>query len=77
MFNKIKNFFIRPSKYDQAIFTSVEENYRMINVLNNHLVALARITLVTPNRLFKESLNIKANTEYLESLIKAKNVKPE
>lgn len=73
MFNKLKNFFIRPSKYDKAIFGVLEDNLKSIDVLNSHLIAIARLTLITPSKLLKEINNVQANTEYLESLIKARD----
>jgi hypothetical protein len=77
MFNKIKSFFSRPSKFDQLIFNELQETKQLIAMLDNHLIALARITLVTPDRLQKESINVQANTEYLQSLLKVKNAKSE
>ena len=75
MFKKIRAMFNKPSGYDQMLFNDMQQMISTMELLNNHILALARITLVTPDRLFKEAINTKANTEYLESLIKAKNAK--
>lgn len=76
MLAKLKKLFTRkPSAYDQLIFNELQLVNRSIDFLNANIVALARLTLVTPDRLQRESINDTANTEYLKSLIKARDAK--
>jgi hypothetical protein len=72
MINKLKKLFIRPSKFDQAIFANLQELQQRVSNLDAHIVTLARVALIKPDRFFKESQNLKANAEYLVSLVKAK-----
>ena len=70
-----KLFFKKPSKYDQITFNEIQELRKEVSNLDEHFVTLARVALVKPDRLYKESLNVKANAEYLVSLVKAKEEK--
>jgi len=42
-----------------------------INQIEDHLIAIARLSLITPERLLEESKNVVANLEYVQKLIEA------
>lgn len=72
MLHKIKRFFVRPSRFDQAVYNEVQELRQQVNNLESHLVTVARCSLIKPDRFYRESQNTKANAEYLVNLVKAK-----
>ena len=73
MFNKIKTFFIHPSRFDVINFQKTIELENKLKALDEYIVALARCSLVRPGKLVQEAQNIKANAEYLVSMVKAKD----
>ena len=71
MLKAFLNRFKRPRRTDLMIGTI---GYQQ-QVLERHLIALARLTFIKPDRLVAEANNLEANTEYLGKMIKAREKK--
>lgn len=56
MFGKIKSLF----KKDVVNRDAMEKQ-----MLYDHIIAIARLSMIKPSTLYKEARNIEANTEYL------------
>lgn len=56
MFGKIKSLF----KKDVVNRDAMEKQ-----MLYDHIIAIARLSMIKPSTLFKEARNMEANTEYL------------
>lgn len=71
---KIKHYIARPKGFkrldivERATIQSLNQN----SLLNNHIIALARLQFVKPEVLYREANNTKANAEYLQQLLKVK-----
>ncbi|MCK9370311.1 hypothetical protein M0R04_10425 [Candidatus Dojkabacteria bacterium] len=59
MLNKIKELINR--KRNLAIINREAEK----QLLYDHLIAIARLSMITPKTLFKEARNVQSNAEYL------------
>ena len=57
MLNKIKSLF---SKKEVVNRDAMEKQ-----MLYDHIIAIARLSMIKPSTLFKEARNVEANTEYL------------
>jgi hypothetical protein len=44
-----------------------------LKILENHMVAIARLHFIKPETLVREVNNMKANMDYLQSLIRERN----
>ena len=65
----------RPSKNERAIVAVYEELKRtqsILNMVEEHVIAVARLSLIKPDRLKEESKNNKANAEYLTKMLEVK-----
>jgi hypothetical protein len=65
LFHKIQSLIHRPTKEEVAIV----QMYNMVNNLNDHLIALARLAFIKPEALHREAKNVKSNAEYLLKMI--------
>jgi hypothetical protein len=71
MFKALLNRLRRPSETKMLIGTI---GYQQ-QVLERHLIALARLSFIKPDRLVEEANNLEANAEYLHKMIKSKEDK--
>lgn len=70
MKNLLKKIFKRkPSKTDIALFSLSQG----IQILENHMLAIARLQFIKPETLIREANNIEENSKYLKELINLKN----
>lgn len=73
----IKELFKRKlSKKELALVTIFEELKRtqaILSLVEEHIIAVARLSLIKPDRLKEESKNSKANAEYLEKMLEVKD----
>lgn len=72
MFKRVQAFIQKPRQTDILLANAIDNLQSQINNLNIHLIALARLGLITPAKLLQEVNNIQANTEFITSLTKAK-----
>ena len=69
---KIKNIFKKKLSNEAKAILTLNDNIR---VLQTHLIALARLGFVNPERLAEEARNHKANGEYIIKMLNKKEVK--
>ncbi len=75
LIQRFKHYLARPKGFkrldivEKACISSFQQN----KVLNDNIIALARLSFIDPKRLYEESINIKANTDYLVKLVEAKS----
>ena len=74
MWKKIKSLF-KLTNHTKLSDRLADDKLKMANMnmrqnnTDNHLIALARLTFIKPEVLYRESQNIKANGEYLLKLL--------
>lgn len=68
---KLFDFLRRPKKLsnDQMAIVALDQK---IEALQTHLIALARLSLIKPQRFVEESENVNGNGEYLLKMIEFK-----
>jgi hypothetical protein len=71
---KFKAYLARPKGFrrldlvEKATISALTQN----QALNDHILALARLSFIKPENLYREANNNKANTEYMLKLLEIK-----
>jgi len=70
---KIKELFKKKLKPQEKalviLFEEVKKTQAILNTVEEHVIAIARLSLIKPDRLKTESKNNKANADYLLRMV--------
>jgi hypothetical protein len=70
---KIKELFKKRLKPQEKalviLFEEIKKTQAILNTVEEHVIAIARLSLIKPDRLKKESKNNKANADYLLRMV--------